>query len=228
MIFAGLGIVFITMAHFKDLSLKRPSMPLDEAFCCFPASPPVPDYDTTLWTELTSKDGFIIDVRYATTNNFTGAIIYPCGRMFMRPEPARALKKILKQLKGKGYQLKLFDGYRPSPAQQKLWDKVPDPDYVAPPSKGSMHNRGVAIDLTLTDLKGKELDMGTPYDFFGPEAHHDYTDLSVEVLERRRLLKSAMESNGFKGIRTEWWHYSFLSKSYPLDKWEWPCPGAKH
>lgn len=182
-----------------------------------------PDYDTTQWTELTPADGFVIDVRYATANNFTGEVIYPCGRMFLRPRVAKALKQILKQLNEKGYGLILFDGYRPTPAQQKLWDKVPDPNYVAPPSEGSMHNRGVAIDLSLTDLKGKELDMGTPYDFFGIEAHHTYTAHPNPIMSLRTLLKSTMETNGFQSIRTEWWHYSLASGSYPLSDWVWPC-----
>lgn len=185
------------------------------------------DYDKKQWTELTSADGFVIDVRYATKNNFTGVVIYPCGRMFLKPVVADALKKANAALRKDGYKLMLFDGYRPRPAQQKLWDKVPDPNYVAPPSKGSMHNRGVAIDLTLADLKGKEMDMGTAYDFFGPEAHTDYSNLSAEILHRRKLLKETMERHGFQSIRTEWWHYSFKGVSFPLDDWQWPCPASK-
>lgn len=224
----GIGIITLAMRPYMAPDPIPFTLPVEQSCCDHQDYPQMPDYDTTRWTELTAKDGFVIDVRYATTNNFTGAVIYPCGRMFMRPEPARVLKKVLKALKAKGYRLKLFDGYRPSPAQQKLWDKVPNPDYVAPPAKGSMHNRGVAIDLTLTNMNGDELDMGTAYDFFGPEAHQDYTALPAEIMARRSILKSTMESHGFKSIRTEWWHYSYTTKSYPLDHWEWPCPGAKH
>jgi len=143
--------------------------------------------------------------------------------MFLRPTVADALFKIRDELLPQKYKLKLFDGYRPRPAQQILWDKVPNPDYVAPPSEGSMHNRGVAIDLSLTDLNGKEIDMGTPYDFFGPEAHHDNLQLSPEILALRLKLKTIMENHGFQAIRTEWWHYSYTKGSYPLDDWQWPC-----
>ena len=180
--------------------------------------------DSVHWKELTPTMGYSIEMRYATTNNFTGAVIYPCGRFFLRREAADALAKARRILAGKGYGLKLFDGYRPRPAQQKLWDKVPDRNYVAPPWEGSMHNRGVAVDLTLTDNRGRELDMGTPYDFFGPEAHSDYQKLPEEVLLRRRLMREAMEAAGFRGIRTEWWHFSLREGSFPLSSWEWSCP----
>jgi len=182
------------------------------------------DYDTMQWTELKAEDGYVIDIKYATKDNFVKEIIYPCGRMFLRPKAAIALAKVNAELLSKGYKLKLFDGYRPKPAQQKLWDKVPDRNYVAPPSEGSMHNRGVALDLTLADLQGKEIDMGTPYDFFGPEGHRDYQNLSKEILDHRQLLRNAMEAHGFQSIRTEWWHYSYTKGSYPLDEWQWACP----
>ena len=181
------------------------------------------DYNSSEWTELTPKDNVTIDIRYATSNNFVKEPVYPCGRCFLKPEVAKALKKVNQALITKGYKLKLFDCYRPSPAQQKLWDKVPNPDYVARPSEGSMHSRGSAIDLTLTDLDGNEIDMGTPYDFFGREAHQDYTDLPQAILSNRLILKSAMEAGGFQAIRTEWWHFSFGKGMPPLSDWQWPC-----
>ena len=183
----------------------------------------VADYDTTRWTEIVSGDGYTLDIKYATTDNFVDEVIYPCGRFFLRPDVAEALEKVKMELKKQGYGLILFDGYRPRAAQQMLWDKVSNPNYVAPPSEGSMHNRGVAIDLSLTDSKGDEIDMGTPYDFFGPAAHHDFPDHTAEVLALRQLLKSVMESYGFQSIRTEWWHYSHTAATYPLDDWQWPC-----
>ena len=120
--------------------------------------------------------------------------------------------------------IKIFDCYRPRPAQQKLWDIVPNASYVTPPTKGSMHNRGVAVDITLTDLDGIPLDMGSAYDHFGVEAHTDNLNHSEEVLNNRRLLKTMMNEIDFKGIRTEWWHYSFQKHSYELSDWEWACP----
>lgn len=182
------------------------------------------DFDTLLWAELTQLDpSLIIDLKYATTDNFVEEKMYECGRCFLRPEVAEAVVNIHHQLKQQKLGLKLLDCYRPRPIQQKLWDKVPNPSYVTPPKKGSMHNRGRAVDLTLTDENGKELDMGTPFDFFGPRAHHTHTDLPEDILNRRILLKNIMEENGFRSIRTEWWHYYYVKGGYELDDWLWEC-----
>jgi D-alanyl-D-alanine dipeptidase len=175
------------------------------------------------WKELTEKDGFILDIKYATKDNFIKEAVYPCGRCYLRTSVANALIKANKKLESQGYRLKLFDCYRPRSAQYKLWEKVPNPSYVANPDKGSMHNRGSAVDLTFADSKGNEVDMGTPYDFFGEKAHHDCTNLPSAVLSQRQKLKSLMEDFGFRSIRTEWWHYSFTGQSFPLDNWQWPC-----
>ncbi|KXK37720.1 MAG: M15 family metallopeptidase [Saprospiraceae bacterium] len=175
------------------------------------------------WVELSEKDGFTVDVRYATTHNFTKKKIYDCGKCYLHPEASENLIKVQQDLQKRfGYSIKLFDCYRPRAYQQRLWDAVPDPDYVTPPQKGSMHSRGLAVDLTIVDKDGKELDMGTPYDFFGEEAHYSYNH-SDAVKRNRWILKSTMEKYGFKGIRTEWWHFSYRSVSYPLDEWIWPC-----
>lgn len=169
------------------------------------------------------EPSILLDIRYATANNFTKAKIYDCPACLLRPEAAQAIVKVQKALKKKGLGLKMFDCYRPRPYQQRLWDKVPDPNYVMPPAKGSMHSRGAAVDLTLVDAKGNELDMGTTYDFFGVEAHTDYTKLPAKVLDNRRILREAMEAAGFKGIRTEWWHFSYQRKQYGLSDYVWPC-----
>lgn len=164
-----------------------------------------------------------LDIRYATTNNFTKAQIYDCPRCLLRKEAAEALVKANKALKKKGLHLVMFDCYRPRPYQQRLWDKVPNPDYVTPPAKGSMHSRGAAVDLSIADAHGQELDMGTPYDFFGRKAHTDITDLPQKVLDNRKLLQQALKEAGFEGIRTEWWHFSFRAKTWPLSDYVWPC-----
>lgn len=164
-----------------------------------------------------------LDIRYATANNFTKARIYDCPACLLREAPAAAVVRAHQMLKKQGLGLKMFDCYRPRPYQQRLWDKVPNPDYVTPPAKGSMHSRGAAVDLTIVDAQGRELDMGTEYDFFGVEAHTDYTKLSKKILENRRLLTRTMEAVGFKGIRTEWWHFSYQGKDYPLSDYVWPC-----
>ncbi len=192
-----------------------------------PIAPPIPpDFDTVEWAELILLDSsFVLDLKYATSDNFVEEQMYDCPRCFLRPEVAQTLVDIHQQLQAKGFGLKLLDCYRPRPIQQKLWDKVPNPSYVTPPKKGSMHNRGRAVDLTLVDVQGQELDMGTPFDFFGPRAHHTHTDLPPIILERRKLLKSTMEANGFRSIRTEWWHYYYARGGYPLADWLWNCEG---
>jgi len=168
--------------------------------------------------------GILLDIKYATSDNFTGKKIYDCGRCFMERQAAKKILAVNRDLKLRyGFGLKIFDCYRPSPYQQRLWDIVPNPDYVAPPNKGSVHSRGQAIDLTITDQNGKELDMGTPFDFFGEEAHADYTELKDEVLKNRRLLTKMMELHGYRGIRTEWWHFSTKDVTEPLHEWTWAC-----
>ncbi|MCY7327181.1 MAG: D-alanyl-D-alanine dipeptidase [Saprospiraceae bacterium] len=176
------------------------------------------------FTEVITLDPSIrLDIRYATTDNFTKAKIYDCPRCLLRPAAAAAIAKAHKMLQKKGLGLKMFDCYRPRPYQQRLWDKVPNADYVTPPAKGSMHSRGAAVDLTIVDASGKELDMGTPYDFFGVAAHTDHANLPAKVLANRRLLRETLEAVGFRGIRTEWWHFSFQGKNYPLSDYVWPC-----
>ncbi len=193
-----------------------------------PAKPPVPaavsSFAQNGFSEVTALDPTIrLDIRYATANNFTKSKIYDCPRCLLRPEAAKALVKAHKALQKNGYALKMFDCYRPRPYQQRLWDKVPNPDYVTPPAKGSMHSRGAAVDLTIVDKEGKELDMGTPYDFFGKAAHTDHTNLPAAVLANRKMLRQALEAVGFKGIRTEWWHFSYQGKDFPLSDYVWPC-----
>ena len=186
-------------------------------------------YDTASWAEVSFLDPTVVlDMRYATTNNFVSEQMYDCGRCFLRKAVAKALIEAHKKLQAQGYGgLKMFDCYRPRPIQQKLWDKVPNPSYVTPPSRGSMHNKGAAVDLTIVDTLGQQLDMGTTFDFFGKEAHHTYTAHSDTIQANRDLLKSTMESVGFSSIRTEWWHYSYKKKSYALSDMLWDCGETK-
>jgi zinc D-Ala-D-Ala dipeptidase len=198
-----------------------------------------PDYDTKQWAEiirLDSTEGLQIDIRYATDSNFVKQKMYDCGRCFLRPDAATAIAKAHQILKRKGYGgLKMFDCYRPRPYQQRLWDKVPDDRFVTPPAKGSNHTRGAAVDLTIVDKNGKELEMGTPYDFFGKEGFPDYKPTKKEeqehwakfkVRENRDLLRATMDSVGFKPIRTEWWHFDWKNKGSGavLSDWVWKCP----
>jgi D-alanyl-D-alanine dipeptidase len=170
----------------------------------------------TAFVELIRVDtAFVPDMRYATADNFLKEKVYDCDKCLLRKEAALALLKAHGSLKAQGFRIKLYDCYRPLDVQKKMWAIMPDDRYVGNPyGSGSVHNKGAAVDLTLTDSTGSELDMGTPFDHFGREAHHAYTNLPIEVLTRRRRLKEAMESAGFEAITSEWWHYSYRRKNY--------------
>jgi zinc D-Ala-D-Ala dipeptidase len=156
----------------------------------------------------------VYDLRYASTNNFMHRLMYPLHttHTFMRLPAVLALQQVQQELKSKGLGLKIFDAYRPFSVTVQFWNLVHDERYVANPSKGSGHNRGIAADLTVINLKtGAELDMGTGFDNFTDSAHHSFTNLPEEVLQNRTMLKNIMEKYGFKAFETEWWHY-FLDK----------------
>jgi D-alanyl-D-alanine dipeptidase len=177
------------------------------------------------WVDLIQLDSTIeLDLRYAGKNNFLDKPMYSCGVCYLREEAAVALIKVQNKLRSTGLGLKIFDCYRPLSVQEELWRAFPDPSYVTPPQKGSMHNRGLAVDVTLINTEKDTLAMGTAFDYFGREAHHDYTGFPHSIQENRSFLKEIMASEGFGSIRTEWWHYSYRLKSYPLSNFIWPCP----
>lgn len=170
-----------------------------------------------------SKD-FEYDIRYATTNNFLESKVYDCAECYTRVKTAKALIKANNDFMKQGYKIKFFDCYRPNSVQYKMWAIVPNPQYVANPDKGSIHNRGGAVDITLVSMDGTELDMGTDFDFFGKRAYHDNLNLPEEILNNRKVLKGTMEKYGFWSVRTEWWHYNFGKASNdPVANFKWDC-----
>ena len=154
-----------------------------------------------------------LDLRYASTNNFMHEQLYPLiNTTFLRKSVADSLEVAQKQLIEMGFGLKIFDAYRPYSVTVKMWEPVQDDRYAADPKKGSGHNRGIAVDLTIINLTTKqELDMGTNFDNFSDTAHHAFTNLPEDILQNRLLLKSIMEQHGFKALDTEWWHYSLTA-----------------
>lgn len=167
---------------------------------------------------------FVYELKYATPDNFLKQAVYDCGECYLRKSTAEALVKANEAFKQLGYRIKLFDCYRPLSVQKKMWKILPGTHYVANPAKGSKHNRGAAVDLTLVDVQGKELNMGTPFDFFGKEAHHTYTEHSKEVLENRKLLKETLDKYNFKSIYSEWWHYEYRPEMQSkVENFEWQC-----
>ena len=167
---------------------------------------------------------FVYELKYATPDNFLKQAVYDCGECYLRKSTAEALVKANKAFIQLGYRIKLFDCYRPLSVQKKMWKILPGTHYVANPAKGSKHNRGAAVDLTLVDTQGKELNMGTPFDFFGKEAHHTYTEHPKEVLENRKLLKETLDKFNFKSIYSEWWHYEYRPEMQSkVENFEWQC-----
>jgi len=180
--------------------------------------------DTTFVRLADFSEDFAYDMRYATENNFLKAKVYDCAECYTRVKTAKALIEANKDFMEQGVRIKFFDCYRPNSVQYKMWEIVPNPQYVANPDKGSIHNKGGAVDITLVDLGGNELDMGTDFDYFGKRAYHDNMDLPKEILDNRRLLKETMEAHGFWSIRTEWWHYNLSSASNdPVANFKWEC-----
>src|SRR3989338_496104 len=160
----------------------------------------------------------LVDLRYTTDDNFMKEKLYPTGsRCFLRRETAAKLSQVQEALEKEGLGLKVFDGYRPLSVQKKMWARFPIEGYVANPAKGSNHNRGAAVDLTLVDPSGYELAMPSGYDEFSERSHRDYQGGSRATLKNREILQKAMEKEGFRGITTEWWHFDDVDcKTYPL------------
>ena len=170
------------------------------------------------------SNDFVFDMKYATADNFLKEQVYPCDECFLRVKTIKALLHANQAFIAKGYRIKLYDCYRPLAIQKKMWKIVPNPTYVANPKKGSIHNKGGAVDITLVDSLGVELNMGTGFDFFGPEAGHNYTDLSAEILANRQLLKSIMLQYNFKSFDSEWWHYNLNnSATDEVSNLKWRC-----
>lgn len=163
-----------------------------------------------LWGVKKIIPGIHICLRYSTDSNFTGQKIYPAaGTAFLRRKAVTALMRIEHQLKAQGMGLKIFDAYRPYSVTELIWSLVKDERFAANPIKGSNHNRGIAVDCTIIDIKSnEELNMGTGFDDFSDTAHHGFKDLPAAVLKNRLLLRNTMEEYGFTAMETEWWHYS--------------------
>lgn len=154
--------------------------------------------------------GVVLDIRYATTNNFTGVQIYTEPKAYARKPVAEALLEIQKELASQNIGLKIYDAYRPYAATLYFYEVYHDTTFVASPRSGSNHNKGFAIDLSLIDLEtGEELEMPTEFDTFSEVAAVDYPDLPENVLKNREILVNAMTSHGFTTYKDEWWHFNF-------------------
>lgn len=161
-----------------------------------------------------------LDVRYATANNFLGRAVYTESRAFLQKPAAKSLARASKKLRKEGYGLLVFDGYRPWSVTKIFWDSTPadKKEFVADPAKGSRHNRGCAVDLSLYDLKtGKEVGMPGAYDEMTDRSHVNYRGGTDEQRRLRDLLRREMEREGFQVYEPEWWHFDYKDwKEYPI------------
>jgi D-alanyl-D-alanine dipeptidase len=179
------------------------------------AAPPVEngEFRANELVELVTLDPSLkLDVRYAGSDNFLRAPIYPEARVFLQRPAAEAVVRANRALQAQGYGLLLFDGYRPWYVTKLFWEATPEEqrNFVADPDTGSRHNRGCAIDLTLYDLKtGLEVSMPSGYDEFSERAHPGYTGGTPEQRAARDLLRRTMEADGFTVNDDEWWHFDY-------------------
>lgn len=158
-----------------------------------------------------------LDIAYAGGGNFTGKPVYARAACYLHRDAALLLGRAVTLAAEIGYRLLIFDGFRPTEAQWVLWNHTPDPEFLADPRRGSPHSRGIAVDLTLTDPRGKPLEMGTGFDEFSPRSHHGARDIPTEAQANRHLLLGLMTAAGWDFYRNEWWHYQmFDARGYPL------------
>lgn len=159
--------------------------------------------------DITTVDPRIrLDIRYATTNNFCHKKLYSQPVCYVHTKCAEALARVQAKLAPQGLFLKVFDGYRPVSVQQVMWDLIQDENYVMNPAKGKgRHTRGTAVDLTLVDTLGNELEMPSEFDDFTERAHRENRNQSHTARTNMKLLEGAMQEEGFVGWPLEWWHY---------------------
>lgn len=168
----------------------------------------------------TLTDGFEIDLKYASEDNFIGKSIYPITLCAMQICTARKLVAANKELLQRGLRIKIWDAYRPLSVQKIMWDAMPVDGFVANPFKGgSIHNGGFAVDVTLVDMEGRELEMPTGFDDFSEKASRNSPAMSEAAAANLAILTDTMVRHGFKTINTEWWHYydEDLKERIPLD-----------
>ncbi len=152
----------------------------------------------------------VLDIRYATTNNFTKQVVYTKPKAFLRRDAAEALHEVQRQLHKVNLGLVIYDAYRPYQATIKFYEIMPDSNFCANPKYGSRHNRGCAVDVTLMYMNnGKIAVMQTDYDDFTNKSSPNYMDLPKEVIQRRKILINIMAQYGFTVFPTEWWHFDF-------------------
>ncbi|HEY1046272.1 MAG TPA: M15 family metallopeptidase [Bacteroidia bacterium] len=178
--------------------------------------------DKVMWVQVYESDSIGLLMPYADTNNFTHTKLYTCIECQLRPAVAEALLKASHAAKEKGYKLEIFDCYRPYSVQVKMFELIGDERYVAKPGKGSNHNKGCAVDLSLSK-NGKLLDMGSAFDAFGESSSVGYSKLNKQQRQNRQLLQSIMTESGFVIYEHEWWHFNFKDTNFETSDHPFNC-----
>ena len=219
-----LFFVYITFGAYKSISQPAEATvtePQKKYTYTIPTITPLEEHGLVNLIDLNTN--LAIDLRYATTDNFTGKQIYPSiSFAALREETAEKLLNANEELYQLGYRIKIWDAYRPHRYQYKLREVAEEQNpktasYIAKPETGSNHNRGTSVDITITDLQGREVNMPTDFDHFGPEASITYTGCTKEQIKNRELLGTIMEKHGFRRISSEWWHFDDVdSKNYDV------------
>jgi D-alanyl-D-alanine dipeptidase len=168
--------------------------------------------------DLAARDPeLLLDIRYATPDNFLGRAVYDAPRCLLMEDAAERLLDAERALRREGYRLVVWDCYRPLSVQRAMWELVPNPDYVADPRQGSRHNRGAAVDVGLRSLDGSEVPLPTEHDDFSPRAYREFADLAPVAIANRERLERAMTAQGWIPLATEWWHFDAPGwERYPL------------
>lgn len=183
-----------------------------------PLPPAAPPADTDFVLVRDYIPDIVVALPYATTENFTGQVIYDFSDAWLRYGTVKKLMLVQDALAGQGLHLKIWDAFRPTAAQLKLWDVFPDPTYVSDPAKGfTSHCRGNTVDITLVDSSGTELTMPTGFDCFSPLADRDYSDCTEEAAKNALFLETLLKQFGFKPYFGEWWHFTDCD-TYPVDE----------
>jgi D-alanyl-D-alanine dipeptidase len=205
--FKAEGYENIVIVPFRDIGEDFNKTILKEKL-----SEPVKEYNG--FVLLKSLDSSLtFDIRYATNNNFTKTKVYPTDICILRTNTANKLKKANDELKKLGYRIKIYDAYRSVSVQRIFWNLVKDNRYVANPDKGgSIHNRGSAVDLTMVNTYGDEVEMPSEFDDFSEKAYRENINMSSKAKENLRILTEVMINSGFTTIGTEWWHFEDSEK----------------
>jgi len=209
-VFTGFFLATISLVSAQNLPLSPYGLPYINSISLYKES--LINHPEKKMVPLTNIPGIILDLRYASSNNFMHKKLYPenIKTTFLRKPAYQALYAVSTWLARRGLVLVIFDAYRPYTVTEALWENVKDDRYAANPSKGSGHNRGIAVDLALADLKThKLLPMPTVFDNFSDSAHQDFKALDARLIANRELLNQVMEKYGFIPLSTEWWHFSW-------------------